>query len=378
MLVRRGLPTRPNESVVPIEPEEPNEPKHQAERASPAGLPAGLMEPMESMQAKEARHYKALDKQKVQCRLCPHFCVIEEGARGTCKLRENRGGTLVALSYGRTVTVNIDPIEKKPLYHFMPGNLILSIGPNGCTFTCDNCQNWSISQEEAPTRYIAPEELVELAGRGGSIGVAFTYTEPLLWFEYIADVAPLLRERGLKSVLVTNGFLNEEPALEITSLVDGFNVDLKSMKDDFYRTYCNGRVAPVKRFIEIAASSSHVEVTNLLIPGLNDAPEDIEELVSWIAGISRGIPVHFSRFFPQHRMTDRPATPRETLERAYRIAKERLDHVYIGNIFIDGTEDTYCPHCNETIVKRAGYSTELVGRAGICPSCGKPVGGVWE
>ncbi len=340
--------------------------------------PVEPVEPKKPMEAKEARYYKALDAKKVQCRLCPHFCLIEGGARGTCNLRENRGGTLVTLSYGRTVTANIDPIEKKPLYHFMPGSLILSIGPNGCTFSCDNCQNWNISQEQAPTRHIPPEELATLAGRDGSIGVAFTYTEPLLWFEYIEDVVPLLRERGLKSVLVTNGFLNEEPAREITSLVDGFNVDLKSMSDDFYKTYCNGRVEPVKRFIEIAASSSHLEVTNLLIPGLNDTSEEITELVTWLAGVARDIPVHFSRFFPQYRMTDRPATPRETLERAYRIAKEHLDHAYIGNIFIDGTEDTYCPHCNETVVKRAGYSTEVIGRGGTCPKCGKRFGGVWE
>ncbi len=330
------------------------------------------------MEEHEARFFETLKEMKVQCRLCPHYCIIGEGEQGECNLRENRGGTLVTLSYGRTVTVNIDPIEKKPLYHFMPGSLILSIGPNGCTFSCDNCQNWNISQESAPTRTILPEELVTLAGRGGSIGVAFTYTEPLLWLEYIADVAPMLRDQGLKSVLVTNGFLNEEPAREVTSIVDGFNVDLKSMSDEFYKRYCNGRVEPVKRFIEIAASNSHVEVTNLLIPGLNDTPEEIESLAAWIAGVSRGIPVHFSRFFPQYRMNDRPATPRRTLESAYRIAKEHLDHVYVGNIFIDGTEDTYCPNCHNVMIKRAGYSTTLTGTGGTCSKCGTRIGGVWE
>jgi pyruvate formate lyase activating enzyme len=276
------------------------------------------------------------------------------------------------------VTVNIDPIEKKPLYHFMPGSLILSIGPNGCTFSCDNCQNWSISQEEAPTRLVPPAELVTLAGRGGSIGVAFTYTEPLLWYEYIVDSAPLLSEGGLKSVCVTNGFLNEEPAADITSIVDGFNVDLKSMSDDFYKTYCGGGVEPVKRFIEIAAGRAHVEVTNLLIPGLNDSTAQITDLATFIAGISRSIPVHFSRFFPQYRMNDRPATPRETLERACRIAGEHLDHVYVGNIMIDGMEDTYCPKCRGVVIKRAGYSTTMLGARGRCPKCETPVAGVWE
>jgi pyruvate formate lyase activating enzyme len=330
------------------------------------------------MKEREARHYTKLGDGRVQCRLCPHFCAIEDGSRGKCNLRENRGGTLYALSYGRTVTVHVDPIEKKPLYHFMPGSMILSIGPNGCTFSCVNCQNWSISQERAPTQAIRPEELVALAGEDGSIGVAFTYTEPLLWFEYIVDVAPMLRERGLKSVLVTNGFLNEEPAREIIPLVDGCNVDLKSMSDDFYRTYCGGRVEPVKRFIEIAASESFVEVTNLVIPGLNDAPEEIESLAVWLAGVSRDIPLHFSRFFPQYRMTDRPPTPRETLDRAYRIAKEHLNHVYVGNIFIEGTEDTRCPECGAVVVERTGYSARVAGSDGACPSCGARIAGVWR
>ena len=293
-------------------------------------------------------------------------------------MRENAGGTLFTRSYGRTVTANIDPIEKKPLFHFMPGSLILSIGPNGCTLDCDNCQNWSISQETVPTSFMTPEELVALAGRNGSIGVAFTYTEPLLWFEYIEETAPLLREKRLKSVLVTNGFLNDEPAREIASLVDGFNVDLKSMSDEFYRKYCSGGVEPVKRFIKIASKVSHVEVTNLLIPGLNDGPDDILSLVEWLSGVSRDIPLHFSRFFPQHRMTDRPPTTRESLELAYTVAKRHLDHVYIGNVTIEGTADTNCADCGETIIRRSGYKTDVLGGGGLCPFCGARVKGVWS
>lgn len=330
------------------------------------------------MESREALYYERLKDGGVQCRLCPNCCVISTGERGRCNLRENDGGKLIALSYGRTVTVNVDPIEKKPLYHFLPGSLILSIGPNGCTLTCSNCQNWSISQEPSPTRLIEPAELVGLAGRGGSVGVAFTYTEPLLWFEYIMDVAPLLRAEGLKSVLVTNGYLNEEPAREIIPMVDGFNVDLKSMSDELYRENCGGRVEPVKRFIEIAAGVTHVEVTNLLIPGLNDSPGQIEELVEWLAGVSRDIPIHFSRFFPQYRMNDRPPTPRESLENAYKLARKHLDYVYIGNIFIDGTEDTYCAACGGTVIRRAGYSTDVLGEDGLCPKCGIKVKGVWS
>jgi pyruvate formate lyase activating enzyme len=326
----------------------------------------------------EARHYEKLDGLKVRCRLCPHLCGIGDGAAGKCGVRENRGGTLLATSYGRTVTVHLDPIETKPLYHFMPGSTILSIGPNGCTLACDNCQNWHISQELAPTQYIAPEELPALAAREGSIGAAFTYTEPLLWFEYLLDALPLLRAKGLKSVLVTNGFLNEEPAREIAPLVDAFNVDLKGIRDEFYKDHCGGRVEPVKRFIEIAAAVSHVEVTNLVIPGLNDATEDFEDLVDWLAGVSVDIPLHFSRFFPQFRMNDRPPTPKETLERAFAIARKKLRYVYVGNIMIDGTEDTRCAKCGAVVVRRTGYEARLLGADGNCPKCGTQVKGVWR
>ncbi|HEY5133517.1 MAG TPA: AmmeMemoRadiSam system radical SAM enzyme [Candidatus Krumholzibacteriaceae bacterium] len=336
---------------------------------------ARFLSPMEE---REALYYEKLEGLKVRCRLCPHLCGIDDGASGKCRLRENRGGTLFALSYGRTVSSNVDPIEKKPLYHFMPGSVILSIGPNGCTFTCDNCQNWQISQEPVPARFISPKELVSLASRGGSIGVAFTYTEPLLWFEYLKDAAPLLRAKGLKSVLVTNGFLNEEPAREIAPMIDAFNVDLKSIRDDFYKTYCGGRVEPVKRFIEIASAVSHVEVTNLVIPELNDAPKDFEDLVDWLAGVSPDIPLHFSRFFPQYRMVDRSPTSEETLRTAFGIARKKLHYVYVGNIMIDGTEDTHCAKCGAVVVRRVGYDAEVLGDRGKCPACGTQAKGVWS
>lgn len=330
------------------------------------------------MSEREAQYYDHLAGAKVRCRLCPHLCGIPDGERGMCKIRENRAGILYALSYGRTVAANIDPIEKKPLYHFHPGSVILSIGPNACTLSCDNCQNWHISQEPSSTQYLSPEDLVEMAGRGGSIGVAFTYTEPLLWFEYLKDVAPMLRAKGLTSVVVTNGFLSEEPAREIAPLIDAFNVDLKGIRDEFYREVCGGRVEPVKRFIEIAAAVSHVEVTNLVIPGLNDTDADFEGLAEWLAGVSPEIPLHLSRFFPQYRMTDRSATPMATLRKAYTIASKRLRYVYVGNVVIDGTEDTRCPKCSGVVVRRVGYDVDVLGAGGRCPSCGTQVKGVWS
>jgi pyruvate formate lyase activating enzyme len=333
---------------------------------------------MISINAREALFYEKLDDGSVRCRLCPNLCVVKEGSSGRCMVRKNESGTLLTHSYGNTVTAAIDPIEKKPLYHFMPGSPILSIGPNGCTLTCDHCQNWQISQEQAPVRYISPEELVTLAGKDGSVGVAFTYTEPLIWFEYLLDALPLLTGAGLKSVLVTNGYLNEEPARQIVPLVDAFNVDLKSFDDSFYRKYCGGSIEPVKAFIELAARHAHVEVTCLVIPGLNDSREDIGRMARWLASVSKEIPLHLSRFFPRFRMDDRPPTPQETLEMAYTAAREYLDYVYVGNIFIEGTENTVCPSCGADAILRSGYSAELRAAGGECPSCGHYIKGVWS
>ena len=326
----------------------------------------------------EALFYEKLPKDRVRCLLCPNLCVIETGGKGRCRLRVNDGGVLQARSYGMTVTAAVDPIEKKPLYHFMPGSEILSIGPNGCTLTCDHCQNWNISQEDCPVTYIPPEELATVARSRGSVGVAFTYTEPLLWYEYLVDVLPLLREEGLKSVLVTNGYLNDEPAERIVPMVDGFNIDMKSFNDDFYRKYCGGSLEPVKRFIEIAAGLAHVEVTTLLIPGLNDSPSEIEALARWLGGISKDIPLHLSRFFPRYRMKDIPPTPPSTLKDSWETARRFLDYVYIGNIFIEGTENTLCPGCGENLIMRSGYSTTTMIEGDSCPACGKRIKGVWK
>jgi len=326
----------------------------------------------------EALYYEKKTDGKVECLLCPHHCLIAPGKNGRCRLRRNEGGTLVALSYGNTVTVAVDPIEKKPLYHFLPGSSILSLGPNGCTLSCDHCQNWNISQMEAPVTFIPPEKLAALAKESGASGVAFTYTEPLLWIEYLLDAAPMLASEGLKSVVVTNGFINEEPGRRIALEIDAFNIDLKGFSDDFYRKYCGGSLEPVKRFITIAAGLSHVEVTTLVIPGLNDSPGEIEALARWLAGVSKEIPLHLSRFFPRFRMNGAQPTSAEILKRSHEIARRFLDYVYIGNIFIDGTESTFCPDCGEEVVTRSGYEVEMHGTGGICPRCGTRIKGVWE
>lgn len=319
-----------------------------------------------------ARHYRELPNGKLECQLCPVGCKLSEGQSGICFGRTARGGKLWADNYGQTVSLAVDPIEKKPLYHFYPGSQILSVGPNGCNLRCDNCQNWQISQVEQTTRYISPTELVAAARQAHSIGIAYTYSEPLIWWEYIYDTAQFAREQGLKTVLVSNGYINEQPWRELAPFVDAMNVDIKSMKEDFYRKVCKSSLPEVLRTAEVAVEIGiAVELTNLVIPGLNDSDDDFRKLVDWVAGIDRRIPLHFSRYFPQHKM-DHPATPTATLQRAYELARERLDYVYLGNMQLEGTGDTFCPGCGAVLVRRSGYFTDLSGLAGdTCAACGR-------
>jgi len=308
---------------------------------------------------------------EVQCLLCPANCKLTEGKRGICRSRYNHQGRLVTNNYGELVTLAVDPIEKKPLYHFYPTSRILSTGPNCCNLGCLNCQNWGISQQESRTTYMSPEDLVAAAVAQDSIGVAFTYTEPTMWYEYIMDVAPLLRAQGLKLVLVTNGYINSEPLAELLPLVDAANVDLKSMKEKFYKRVCKGRLQPVLDTIRaFSRSEAHLEITNLVIPGHNDADEDVTELVKFVAGLDKGIPLHFSAFHPDNKMMTEP-TPVKTLERAYGLAKKRLDFVFVGNVQLAGHSNTVCPGCGELLIRRSWYKTDTIGLDGAsCSACG--------
>ena len=323
---------------------------------------------------KPARYFRPTASGKIECLLCPTACKLAEGKTGICFGRRNIGGTLYAVNYGQTVSVAVDPIEKKPLYHFYPSSAILSTGPNGCNLRCQNCQNWNISQEQQPTRFIPPKALIQMALDAGSIGIAYTYTEPLIWWEYIYDTATLSREHGLKTVLVSNGQINEEPWRELVGLVDAINIDVKSMNADFYRTICKGSLEHTLRTAEIAAENNvAMEITNLVITNRNDSDADFQRLVDWIAAIDSRIPLHFSRYFPHHQMHE-PATPTETLKRAYEIAKRKLSYVYLGNIDIEGTSDTHCPECDHLLVKRSHYRTVVDGIAdGKCTNCGREV-----
>jgi pyruvate formate lyase activating enzyme len=327
-----------------------------------------------NMQKKEALFWEKREDGKIQCLLCPVECVIADGKIGVCMGRKNEGGTLYAINYGRLVSLSMDPIEKKPLYHFHPGTYILSTGPNGCNLGCQNCQNWSISQEESPTEFVSPEDLVRFALRENSIGIAYTYTEPLIWYEYVLDTAKIAREKNLVNVLVTNGYIHEEPLVKILPLIDAMNIDLKSMDEDFYRKICKGKLSYILRAIELSYQHKvHIEITNLLIPTLNDPEEQIQKLVDFVAGLSDRIPLHFSRYFPSYKM-NMPATPLETLNKAFLLGKRKLKYVYVGNAYISNTSNTFCPNCNELLIKRDGYHTSIVGiEEKKCKKCGVSV-----
>jgi pyruvate formate lyase activating enzyme len=252
------------------------------------------------------------------------------------------------------------------------------MGSLGCNFACDFCQNWAISQGEVPTRDISPECAVSLAREAeGNVGLAYTYNEPLMWYEYLLDTAPLIREAGMKNVLVTNGFINEEPLRRLLPYIDAMNIDVKSMRDDFYRRLCHGRLAPVLRAVEMAhAAGCWVELTCLVIPGENDRDDDFEALASWVANLSPDIPVHFSRYHPAYRLSQ-PATPTDTLERAYAVAREKLRYVYVGNVPGGTGENTRCPHCDKVVIERVGYSIQAQHLAdGKCRFCGEAIAGI--
>ena len=320
----------------------------------------------------KAKYWEKLDGKKVKCTLCPHSCVIPEGGKGICNIRENIDGELIAAGYGRTTSLAMDPIEKKPLFHFKPGSLILSVAPNGCNLKCRWCQNWQISQEVVPTRFIDPKLLVDIAIRENSVGIAFTYTEPLIWFEYIIDVAKIGKPKGLSMVAVTNGYINPEPLDELLDYIDAMNIDLKAMDDEVYRKLIGGRLEPVLNTVRTSAKRILIEVTNLLIPGVNDSDDQIKRLVDFIADVDPKIPVHFSRYFPAWKF-NAPPTPVKTLLRAREIASKKLDYVYLGNVYIPDAEDTFCPYCGNKLVSRSGFYAKIVGitEDRKCSKCGK-------
>ncbi len=324
---------------------------------------------------KPAAYWEKLEGGKVLCKLCPAECRLRDGKVGICRSRFNRDGELVTDNYGELVSLADDPIEKKPLYHFYPTADILSTGPNSCNFHCVNCQNWTISQKKTKTTFFSPEQLADTAIKYKSLGVAFTYTEPMVWYEYIMDTAPLLRRAGLKTVLVTNGYINPEPLEDLLQLIDAINIDLKSIRPQFYKRVCKAKLEPVLYTIKrVAKSGVHLEITNLIIPSLNDSDEDLTELIDFVASNSDMIPLHFSAYYPNYKL-DLPATPVKTMLRAREIARTKLKYVYLGNVLLAGCSDTLCPNCQRLLIQRSGYHTSVVGLTdGRCGGCGFETG----
>ena len=315
-----------------------------------------------------AAHWRR-EEGAVRCGLCPHRCLIAGGTTGVCGVRQNIEGGLFALTYGKVAAVQVDPVEKKPLYHFHPTKPILSIGSVGCSFRCGFCQNYHLVEKRAPLFPVSIPDLVRAARREGSIGIAYTYNEPLIWFEFVSDCAREFRKAGMANVLVTNGFVSPEPLADLLPLVDAMNIDLKSMDPEFYRKICGGSLEPVLDTIRMSAGATHVEITNLLVTGENDSDESIRAIVEFVAGVDPEIPLHLSRYHPMHRFTA-PPTPPARLAAGFRIARERLPYVYVGNYPLEGGGDTVCPACRATVVRRHGYRTDLSGLSGNrCASC---------
>jgi len=301
---------------------------------------------------KEALYYEKQADHTIRCLLCPNFCTIAEGKSGSCRSRKNIEGTLYATNYGRTTSLNIDPIEKKPLYHYYPGSMILSLGANSCNLHCEFCQNYEISQSDCPTSALSPSELLEILLRKDLKQVAFTYTEPFTWYEFIHDCAKLFQPHDIRIVLVTNGYINPEPLAELLPYLDAMNIDLKSINADFYKKVCQGSLQPVLSTIRTAFTDCHIELTNLLIPDLNDKESEIQALVDFVAEVNPHIPLHFSKYFPRWKC-NQPATSDATLINAYQLAKEKLSYVYLGNMQTDKYCNTSCPRCNKLLIDRS-------------------------
>lgn len=316
---------------------------------------------------------------KTQCLLCPHNCILSEGRSGICGARRNNEGIIELITYGVISGYALDPIEKKPLYHFFPGTNILSIGSYGCNMHCDFCQNYSISQRTAAgfTVKTEAEKIVNDAVAAlHNTGIAFTYNEPVIWFEYIRDVAAKAKKKGLRIVIVSNGYVNEDPLDEIISFTDAFNIDLKAFNNDFYRKLTGAELEPVKKsLLKIARSGRHLEITTLIIPGYNDNDKEIASQAQWIAGeLGKDTPLHLSRYFPMYKRED-PATPDETLKRLAKIAADYLNYVYIGNLSTETGQNTKCPNCQKVVTRRVGYSIKLqnLDQKGNCSSCGTSI-----
>jgi len=335
---------------------------------------------------KESLFYGKLENKNVNCQLCPRSCVISAGKRGYCRVRENRGGTLYALSFAKPVSlVRYDPIEKKPLFHFLPSTTAFSIATVGCNLNCKFCQNWTISQakpEDADVMPLEPAELIKKVKESGSYTIAYTYTEPTIFYEYMLETAKYARAQGIRNVMHSNGYINEEPLRQLCKYLDAANIDLKGFSDDYYAKLCEGALSPVLRSLKILKNEGvHLEITNLVLPGYNDDLKTITRMCLWVKeNLGADTPLHFSRFTPMYKLIALNPTPVETLEKARQIALDcGLKYVYIGNVPGHAGENTYCPRCKKIVIARSGFTVSEINLvSGKCKFCGEKIEGIWE
>lgn len=335
---------------------------------------------------KEAMFYRALEEGRVECYLCHHRCHISPSKRGICGVRENRDGKLYSLVYERVISMNVDPIEKKPIFHLLPGSTSFSIATVGCNFRCLQCQNHEISQMPIDEKRIegssvSPARIVSLAEQYRCQSISYTYTEPTIYFEYAYETSILAKKKGIKNIFVTNGYMSREALQTIQPYLDAANVDLKSFQEKFYKEVCRARLSPVLENLKLMRELGiWVEVTTLVIPTLNDSDEEFEQIATFILSLGKEVPWHISAFYPTYQMLHLPRTPASTLHRARRIGmKVGLRYVYCGNIPGEEGEDTYCPQCGQKIIERIGFrvlKNDVV--KGVCRHCHTPIDGIWE
>jgi pyruvate formate lyase activating enzyme len=313
-------------------------------------------------------------KNKIRCKVCPHNCIIDEGKFGICRVRTLKANKPIAVNYGEVTSMAVDPIEKKPLYHFKPSKDIVSIGSFGCNMTCSFCQNYEISQGKPQTQYLSIEKLKGvIKSVENNVGVAFTYNEPFMWYEYMYDAAKSIKENNPETsiVVVTNGYINEEPLIKLLPYVDAMNIDLKGYTNRYYNNICGAKLEPVLETIKKCNEHCHIEITTLLVSEENDSLEEARQIAEFIAGVNENIPLHLSRYFPRYKM-ENEATRIEKITEAKDEAKKYLKHVYVGNV--QGVDNnTYCPKCKELIIERNGYTTKVLIKSDKCEKCGEKI-----
>ncbi len=331
-----------------------------------------------------ARHWRALADNKVKCELCPRGCEVADVERGYCGVRENQGGKYQTLVYGTVCSANVDPIEKKPLFHYLPGTSAFSIATAGCNIECKFCQNWEISQyrpEQVESVVVPPAELVKACKTRGAPTIAYTYSEPTVFYEYMHDVAAAGRQQGIGSVMISNGYMQEKPLRELCRQLTGVKVDLKAFTEKFYQETCAGELKPVLAALEVLKSTGiWFELVVLIVPTLNDSRDEIRQMAEWIVKhLGPDVPLHFSRFHPTYRVTNLPQTPVATLEMCRQVALDAgVRHVYAGNVPGHPSESTYCHGCHKQLIRRVGFQvTAIEIKGGKCPKCGVAIPGVW-